>query len=85
MSKQEKYDKFTADLEEAGFEVRPYNGRFFYRGPAVRIEQDELQDVIRATTVKLQWDDMGKGLIVYPIETCAMSFNPLPPSPFRKY
>ena len=46
---------------------RDYHGRNYYHGPAVVCERDELQDVIRATTVTLQWDDFGKtGIIVYP-------------------
>ena len=47
-----------------------YRGRSFYVGPAVNADEDEgptLQDVIRATDVTLQWDQMGRaGLVVYP-------------------
>jgi hypothetical protein len=67
MTKQEQHLKFTDDMEDAGREVEHYNGRSFYSGPAVRIEADELQDVIRETEVRLQWDQLGRdGLIVYP-------------------
>jgi len=58
------YDKFTEECEAAGLKVEHYNGRFFYEGPAVRC--DDIQPVIRATTVEVQWDHMGLGYIVYP-------------------
>lgn len=59
-----RYNKFQQECEEAGLEVRDYRGRFFYNGPAVAC--DDIQDVIRATTVKCQWDQLGLGFIVYP-------------------
>ena len=60
-----RYQQFREDMREAGYEVEEYNGRYFYRGPAVRC--DDLQDAIRATKVRLQSDQMGKhGYIVYP-------------------
>jgi hypothetical protein len=69
MSTQEKYDTFTADMRTVGYAVEPYHGRDYYEGPSVRIERRELQDVIRATTVKLQWDSLGKSeVVVYPRE-----------------
>ena len=58
--------QFRNDMENAGYEVLFYHGRWFYEGWAVDVEKDELQDVIRSTDVKLQWDEMGLGLIVYP-------------------
>jgi hypothetical protein len=67
MGSNERHQQFTADMELAGYEVRDYQGRFYYSGPAVEVDRNELQDVIRATSVPLQWDSMGKtGLIVYP-------------------
>lgn len=61
------YGQFMNDMEEAGRELELYNGRGLYRGPAVRVEdEDEIQKVIRETEVILQWDNMGKGYIVYP-------------------
>jgi hypothetical protein len=61
--------QFVNDMESAeGFyEVEHYHGRAYWEGPAVRVEKNELQDVIRATTVRLQWDTLGDGWIVYPI------------------
>jgi hypothetical protein len=62
--------RFMRDMRRAGLRLRAYNGRSFYRGPAVSIESDsELQDIIRATRVKLQWDSLGRGSIVYPVES----------------
>lgn len=66
-----KYDskdcnQFVEDMEAAGFEVEHYRGRFYWEGPAVRCDRDSYQDVIRATKVRLQEDDMGLGAIVYP-------------------
>lgn len=67
MTKEQQYKQFTEDMKEAGYEVEPYQGRFFYEGPAVKVDASELQDVIKATDVKLQWDTLGKsGLIIYP-------------------
>ena len=61
------HEKFIDDMEEAGFDLdEDYHGRYGWTGPAVECETGELQDVIRATPVKLQWDQLGKGLIVYP-------------------
>jgi hypothetical protein len=62
-----RHDKFRRDMEGAGYEVRDYSGRSYYRGPAVVVQVGELQDVIRATGVRVQTDNMGKGsLVVYP-------------------
>ena len=70
MTKEERYQMFEDDMDGTfiGEFLPTYNGRGFYRGPAVIIASSELQDVIRLTTVKLQWDQMGKsGLIIYPV------------------
>jgi hypothetical protein len=57
-------EQFVDEVESNGLVTEHYYGRFFYEGPAVRV--DELQDAIRATSVKVQWDSMGAGYIVYP-------------------
>ena len=63
----DNFSQFSADMNEAGYEVSDYAGRNYYNGPSVRIEADELQSVIRATEVRLTWDTMGKtGLVVHP-------------------
>ncbi len=65
------YEQFVKDMEKAGIEYEEYNGRFFYHGPAVKTKEEGFptrQDVIRATKVKLQWDNLGKlDYIVYPV------------------
>ena len=67
MTQEERYKKFTDDMEEAGYDVESYQGRNFYIGPSVTVGNHELQDAIRATTVSVQWDNMGKDdLVVYP-------------------
>jgi hypothetical protein len=60
--------KFIEEAEEYGLEVEPYHGRGFYFGPMVRVDVDELQDFIRATTVRVQTDSAGmSSLVVYPV------------------
>jgi hypothetical protein len=56
--------RFVADMEQAGLTVEHYFGRFFWQGPAVRV--DDLQDAMSETRVKVQYDNMGRGYIVYP-------------------
>lgn len=63
----ERHRKFADDLERMGYEVVEYCGRWHYEGPAVTISASELQDVLRATDVRVVWDTLGKdGLVVYP-------------------
>jgi hypothetical protein len=63
--KRTEAQTFADDMEAAGFEVEPYAGRYFWKGPAVRA--DDLQSAIRATGVQVQWDAMGTGYVVYPV------------------
>lgn len=70
-----KYDnkqcnKFVADMED-DFPIEHYRGRNFWQGPAVRTtEEYDLSDILARTTVKCQWDQMGKsGHIVYPVQS----------------
>jgi hypothetical protein len=63
-------EKFKEDMLEAGYVVdEDYGGRNYYRGYAVRCSREEEQDVIRATTVRLQSDSMGLGMILYPTKS----------------
>ncbi len=65
----DRHQRFRDDMERAGIQVQEYRGRFFYEGPAVVTDEDgwpTLQDVIRATEVPLQWDNMGLDFVVYP-------------------
>jgi hypothetical protein len=57
--------QFVEDMENAGLEVEHYHGRFYWRGPAVRV--DNLQDAMSETKVRVQYDSMGMGYIVYPV------------------
>ena len=67
MNQTARYEQFRFDLTDAGYSVRDYNGRNFYSGTAVTLRRDELQYVMRVTSVKLQWDQLGKdGVVVYP-------------------
>jgi len=60
-----RYQKFRQECEAAGLEVTDYiKGRFYYVGPAVSCS--DIQEVIRATSVDCQWDNLGLGWIVYP-------------------
>lgn len=71
----EEGNRFVRDMEKAGHVVYHYRGRFFWEGPAVNVDRDGRDDVARATKVKLQQDDMGLGLVVYPRASCG---KPLP-------
>jgi len=67
---KDKYEQFVEDMEKAGIDYDgEYKGRFFYHGPAVRTNEKGFptrQDVIRATKIRLQWDNLGLDFIVYP-------------------
>jgi hypothetical protein len=56
--------QFVEDMETAGLDVKNYRGRYFWRGPAVEV--DNLQEALGATDVPCQWDNMGLGWVVYP-------------------
>ena len=56
--------QFVEDMAQAGLRVEHYYGRFFYEGPGVQV--DELQDAMSNTKVRVQYDSMGRGYIVYP-------------------
>lgn len=61
---QDSYNQFVRDMVDAGLEPYHYRGRNFYSGPAVNV--DDIQDALRHTGVKCQWDNMGLGFVVYP-------------------
>lgn len=65
------YKKFIRDMEANGFKWEEYRGRFYYHGPAVRTDEQglrgpTLQDVMRVSSVPVQWDNLGLHFIVYP-------------------
>lgn len=59
-------EQFKEDMQTAGYKVRTYRGRYFYRGYAAEVPHSELQRAIRATEIELQWDELGLDLIVHP-------------------
>ena len=61
------HKKFVKDMEKAGLEPRFYQGRYYWRGPAVSVS--DLQEAMSNTKVKCQWDSLGRGYIVYPVES----------------
>jgi len=61
---KERYKNFCDDMENAGLELRHYDGRYYYHGPAVVV--DNIQDALSKTKVPCQWDNMGLDYIVYP-------------------
>lgn len=60
--------QFREDMAKADRDIRFYGGRFFYEGWATVAENfNDVQVIIQATSVRLQWDQLGKhGYIVYP-------------------
>jgi hypothetical protein len=64
------HEKFVEDMRVAGIVTAPYRGRFFWEGPAARSDQQNgptLQDIIKKTTVPLQWEALNSNYIVYPV------------------
>ena len=65
---QGNHRKFVEEMKMVGREVEHYTGRNFYEGPSIHCDRSELEDVIRASTVRLGWESLGKsGLVVWPI------------------
>lgn len=61
---QAHFNQFVQDMENAGLEVRHYEGRFFFRGPAVVV--DKIFDAMSRTKIESQWGHLGLQYIVYP-------------------
>ena len=59
--------KFMDDMWDNNLQMRYYQGRNFWQGPAV--ETDDLQEVLSCTKVTCSWDNLGHGYIVYPHES----------------
>ena len=65
--KKASHRKFVCDMEAAGIKWQHYGGRNYYSGPAaITGEGQNTQDIMSATQVKLQFDNMGKGYVYYP-------------------
>lgn len=61
---------FKSDMEKAGLEPFPYQGRNGYKGWAVKVHADNERDTIRKTKIKLQVDSMGKfDVVIYPAQS----------------
>lgn len=61
------YIKFVEEMEEAGIPWLHYRGRFYYEGPsALTSDQISEEDIIRASTGKMQKDNMGLDFVLYP-------------------
>ncbi|MCL4756688.1 MAG: hypothetical protein KJ015_41440 [Myxococcales bacterium] len=60
------YTTFVAEMSRAGRDTRHHNGRHGYSGPAVTADRDDLQAIIRETTLPLAWEELGLDLIIYP-------------------
>ncbi len=72
------HQKFVQDMNVAGIVTAPYLGRFFWEGPAARSDQQNgptLQDIIKHTTVPLQWDSLDSNYIVYPVGKIQAGWN----------
>jgi hypothetical protein len=72
------HEKFVEDMQIAGIVTAAYRGRFFWEGPAARSDQQygpTLQDIVRKTTVPLQWDSLDTNYIVYPIGRAKAGWN----------
>ena len=54
------------DMRKAGLKIRYYEGRNFWKGPAVSV--DHAQAALSETKVRCQWDSLGRGVIVYPVQ-----------------
>lgn len=65
----EDCNTFIHEIERDGrWELRHYVGKFYWRGPAIICEKSEFQEVVRATSIRLQADEFGKTrLVVYPV------------------
>ena len=64
-----KYDnelcnQFIRDMKKADLPTFHYRGRWFYQGPAVDV--DHLFEAMSKTQIPTQWDNLGKGFVVYP-------------------
>ncbi len=65
----ERYNRFVFDMMMAGYKTRDYKGRRSRTGPAVFTDENDgpsMQDVIRATGVECQWDNLDLHFVVYP-------------------
>lgn len=62
------YCKFIEGLlgSDYIYDLREYKGRFWYDGPAVVTSSDNFSEIAQLTGVKLQQDNMGLDVVIYP-------------------
>lgn len=66
MHNNDQHRQFTQEFgDDEGF-MPEYRGRYYYSGPALAIERDDLQDIHARSPMRLTSDNLGKRLIVYP-------------------
>jgi hypothetical protein len=64
------HEKFVEDMNDAGIHTEGYLGRFFWKGPAARSDEQNgptLLDILKVTAVPLQWDRLDCNYMVYPV------------------
>jgi hypothetical protein len=59
-----EHRQFCLDAAAAQLPVKHYDGRFYWSGPSVIV--NDLQDVLGATKVKCVWDELDTRFVVYP-------------------
>lgn len=59
-----EHRQFCLDVAAAQLPVKHYDGRFYWSGPSVIV--DDLQDVLGATKIKCVWDELDTRFVVYP-------------------
>ena len=62
--------QFIADLAGA-HQIRHYEGRNAYEGPAVYV--DSREEAMAATTIVCAWDNLGKQFVVHPRTKCVLN------------
>ena len=68
--KERHAKKFIKDMESAGLEVHHYEGRYFYKGPSVHV--DNLQEALSYTKVPCKWDSLGLGYVVHTAQSATL-------------
>ena len=68
--RKKEHIRFIRDMETAGIKTEFYMGRWYWRGPMARSDEDRgptLQEVLSATKVKCQRDNLAHDFCIYPI------------------
>lgn len=69
MARKTANEQFKAAMERNGLTVQLYQGRWFWKGYGVSIDRYDLEEVKRMTKVALQYESLGLGYIVYPVQS----------------